>query len=108
MPFPFIPGGIVLALSVLGGAIALFGIALKALDWSIDSVKGSMLSGVVSGLRDWENGSRRPSRRVSSSATGSPGGTAFESSVREVADLVGTGSVTLERVRPHETPHHPG
>jgi hypothetical protein len=54
MPFPFIPGGLALALAVLGGTMALFGLALKALDWSIDSMRRTVLPGIVSGIRDWQ------------------------------------------------------
>ena len=107
MPFPFIPGGVILALSVLGGAIAIFGVALKALDWSIDGIKGSMLNGVVSGLRDWESRSQRRTRRVSSDSTGSPGATSPESSMLD-PDPVDAGSIPLERVHPHQAPHRAG
>lgn len=60
MPFPFIPGGALLALAVLGGAMALFGVALRALDWTIDTARGSMLGGIVSGLRGWEQRQGKP------------------------------------------------
>jgi hypothetical protein len=53
MPFPFIPAGLLLAVTVLGTAIAAFGLALKAMDWSIDAARRSPLTGIVSGLRDW-------------------------------------------------------
>jgi hypothetical protein len=102
MPFPFIPGGVLLALSVLGGAIALFGLGLKALNWSIDGVKGSMLSGVVSGFRDWESRSQRRTRRVSPFSTEGPSGTAPESMMADDVDASGTAQVTLERVHPSE------
>ena len=65
MPFPFMPLGALLALAVLSAALAVFGAALKALDWTIDAARGSMLSGVVSGIRNWDAAPRR-------SATGSP------------------------------------
>ena len=54
MPFPFFPGGLILALVVLGGVMVLFGLALKALDWTIDATRGSAVIGIVSGLRDWQ------------------------------------------------------
>jgi hypothetical protein len=54
MPFPFIPAGLLLALTVLGASIATFGLALKAMDWSIDAARRSPLTGIVSGLRDWQ------------------------------------------------------
>jgi hypothetical protein len=109
MPFPFFPGGALLALAVLGGAMALFGLALKALDWSIDGVKGSMLSGVVSGLRDWERGSHAPT--ASTGSTGSGGGPTPDTptfDVADAADTAGADLVALERVHPNEAPRHRG
>ena len=63
MQFPFMPFGALLALAVLGGALAIFGAALKALDWTIDAARGSMLGGVVAGIRNWELRSRRSTPR---------------------------------------------
>ncbi|HET9520437.1 MAG TPA: hypothetical protein VFO73_05255 [Candidatus Limnocylindrales bacterium] len=54
MPFPFIPAGLLLAITVLGATLVAFGLALKSLDWSIDAVRRSALTGIVSGLRDWQ------------------------------------------------------
>jgi len=54
MPFPFFPGGLLLALAVLGAVMVLFGLALRALDWTIDATRGSAVVGIVSGLRDWQ------------------------------------------------------
>ena len=53
MQLPFLPVGLVLALAVLGGTLVLFGLALKALDWTIDASRDTSLVGIVSGLRDW-------------------------------------------------------
>lgn len=53
MQLPFLPAGILLALAVLGGTFVLFGLALKALDWTIDASRDAALVGIVSGLRDW-------------------------------------------------------
>jgi hypothetical protein len=53
MQLPFIPAGLLIALAVLGGTLILFGLALKALDWTIDASRDSALGGIVSGLRDW-------------------------------------------------------
>ena len=53
MQIPFVPAGLLLALAVLGGTLVLFGLALKALDWTIDASRDSALVGIVSGLRDW-------------------------------------------------------
>ena len=66
MPFPFVPGGVLLALSVLGAAYLAFAAALKALAWTVDAARGSMLNGVVSGLRRWEPSSAGPGRRPGS------------------------------------------
>lgn len=53
MQLPFLPAGLLLALAVLGGTLVLFGLALKALDWTIDASRDTALVGIVSGLRDW-------------------------------------------------------
>ncbi len=55
MPFPFIPAGLLLAIAVLGIALVVFGLALKALDWSIDAARRTALPGIVTGLRHWQN-----------------------------------------------------
>jgi hypothetical protein len=94
MPFPFIPGGALLALAVLGGALAIFGVALKALDWTIDAARGSMLGGVVSGIRNWELPSRRFTPR---SPAASPAGPQPTSEVLEDGD---DSLVALQRVSP--------
>ena len=104
MPFPFFPGGALLAIAVLGGAMAVFGLALKALDWTIDGVKGSMLSGVVSGLRDWERGSQAPA--ASTGPPGSVGELSPDAPTLDAADYLGADPVELERVHPNEAPHH--
>ncbi len=64
MPFPFIPGGLALALAVLGGTMVLFGLALKALDWGIDSTRRTVLPGIVSGMRDWQRPAERGEQPV--------------------------------------------
>ena len=48
MELPFVPAGLLLALAVLGGTLVLFGLALKALDWTIDASRDSALGGIVS------------------------------------------------------------
>ena len=57
MPFPFLPGGAILATAVLVGALTIFGLALMALDRAADraagALRGSMLPGIVSGMRGW-------------------------------------------------------
>jgi hypothetical protein len=61
MAFPFLPGGVVLAMAVLGGAFALFAIVLRAMDRTAAEITGSFLPGVVSGLRVWSH-THDPSR----------------------------------------------
>lgn len=59
MPFPFLPLGAALAIGVLGGAFALFWLALRALDRAAasarDAVSGrvAVAPGLVAGLRTW-------------------------------------------------------
>jgi hypothetical protein len=53
MPFPFVPGGVLLAIAVLTGAITLFGLALRAMDRAFSSGRRTMLPGLVSGIRTW-------------------------------------------------------
>ena len=55
MQFPFIPGGLFLALMVLGISLVAFGLALKSLDWSIDTARRSAIAGIVTGLRTWQS-----------------------------------------------------
>jgi hypothetical protein len=96
MPFPFMPLGALLALAVLSGALAVFGAALKALDWTIDAARGSMLSSVVSGIRNWDAAPRR-------SATGSPDAAEpSEALGPEVIEIGAEPTVALQRVSPSE------
>jgi hypothetical protein len=66
MAFPFLPGGAILAMAVLGGAFALFAIALRAIDRTATEIKGSFLPGVVSGLRNWSRPHDQSQMRESS------------------------------------------
>jgi hypothetical protein len=104
MPFPFIPGGALLALAVLGGAFALFGLALKALDWTIDATRASMLNGVVSGMRDGERRSRRVARPIST-ATSTPPAAPYPVAQPEEAATI--PEVDTEYVVPTEPVHRP-
>jgi hypothetical protein len=98
MPFPFLPVGVALALAVLGGALALFGLALKALDWTIDTAKGSMLGGVVSGLRTWDvRSSARRARRAISPVSPFSGGEPLS-----LIESTGGFEAPLERIGPTE------
>ena len=71
MPFPFLPGGVLLAASVLIGALAGFGLILRAMDRAIVGVRDNLLSGLVSGIRTWGtaesmlNGTRHEENRHS-------------------------------------------
>ena len=89
MPFPFIPAGLVLAITVLGAALAAFGLALKSLDWSIDAARRTALGGIVTGLRNWQ------SRQDSHAAPTSPSSTEVEEAV--------AGPAWLEPVAPTRT-----
>jgi hypothetical protein len=66
MSFPFLPGGAILAMLVLGGAFALFALVLRAIDRTATEIKGSVLPGVVAGLRDWSRTRDRGRARTSS------------------------------------------
>jgi hypothetical protein len=57
MPFPFLPGGVLLAIAVLGGALTVFGLVLRAMDTALTAGRRSMLPGLVSGLRTWAEAS---------------------------------------------------
>jgi hypothetical protein len=73
MPFPFLPAGAVLAASVLIGALAAFGLILRAMDRAIVGLRDDMLSGLVSGLRTWRAAGRERMPVASSPASsGSP------------------------------------
>jgi multisubunit Na+/H+ antiporter MnhB subunit len=53
MPFPFLPGGALLAMVVLTTAFAIFGLALRAMDRAILAGRRSVLPGIISGFRTW-------------------------------------------------------
>jgi hypothetical protein len=53
MPFPFLPGGVLLAIAVLGGAFFVFGLVLRAMDHAVAASRRSMLPGLISGFRTW-------------------------------------------------------
>jgi hypothetical protein len=63
MPFPFIPGGAIVAAAVLFSAIAGFVAGMLAIDRTATRVFGGVVSGVVTGARRWREGpsvARRP------------------------------------------------
>lgn len=85
MPFPFLPGGAILAVAVLVGALTIFGLALVALDRAagrtIVGLRGSIIPGIVTGWRDWapprppdpSARARPPSGALASPASWEPG-----------------------------------
>ena len=81
MPFPFLPFGAPLAALILIAALTLFGLALRAIDRGLVGLRDSMASGLVSGLRRWNEATAPMTRAVSSpGAVAGPGD-------REVVDL---------------------
>ena len=56
MPFPFLPWGIVTAGIVLGGMVGLFMVVAHLLDQAASEVAGTMLPGLVRGVRQWSDG----------------------------------------------------
>ena len=53
MPFPFLPGGAIVAAAVLFSAIAAFVATMMAMDKAATRVFGGVVSGVVAGARRW-------------------------------------------------------
>jgi hypothetical protein len=93
MPFPFIWMGALVAGLVLVGALAAFGLALEAVTRVTTDFRGSILPGLVAGIREWDaegGAAARSAADVSRSPARSP--------IEESAPLDG-GS--LERVHPH-------
>ena len=70
MPFPFLPAGLVLAVAVLGGAFAGFGLALKLIDRTALTARTSIAPGIVTGLRNWSH--QQEARPTSSPAASEP------------------------------------
>lgn len=65
MPFPFYPVGALVAGIILGTALTLFALALKAIDKTVTRVGGSVLTGLVSGLNEWSEARRAAPRSIS-------------------------------------------
>lgn len=103
MQLAFFPVGALLAVAVLGATLAVFGLALNAMDRAYGAARSSMLPSLVAGLRDWAP----PSMAAD---PGSPGalagplvpprdarpGTPSAATIEEVA----SGRATLEWVLP--------
>ncbi len=78
MPFPFLPWGIVTAAIVLGSMVGLFMVVAHLLDRAASEFGGTMLPGVVRGVRQWSDGRSAalppsPSPRAAEVGGGSPG-----------------------------------
>jgi len=53
MPFPFMPGGAIVAAAILGVTLTIFVWAQMAIDRAAPRAADSVVSGLVSGLRGW-------------------------------------------------------
>jgi hypothetical protein len=87
MPFPFLPWGALLASAVLGGALIVFGLVLRAVDHAVTASRRSMLPGLVSGFRTWASG-RESDGGVESSSPEPPLPAAGTAADVEIIDLV--------------------
>ena len=120
MPFPFIPGGAIVAAAVLFSAIAGFVAGMMAIDRTATRVFGGVVSGVVSGARRWREGPvavrRRPSdeprpittavlaslpRRVPTPAPIVAADDAALTAPAGTLTVEGVEPVETDRVRPH-------
>jgi Flp pilus assembly protein protease CpaA len=84
MPFPFLPGGVLLAVAVLGGALTIFGLALRAMDHAVTASR-SMLPGLVAGLGTWTG--TRPASSAPTAATTMASSAAGPSAEIEIVEL---------------------
>ena len=113
MPFPFIPGGAIVAAAVLFSAIAGFVAGMMAIDRTATRVFGGVVSGVVSGARRWREGPvavrRRPSdepRPITTAALASlprRASSPAPTSADDAGPTAPVGSLTDEDVEPVET-----
>jgi hypothetical protein len=87
MPFPFLPWGALLASAVLGGALIVFGLVLRAMDHAVTASRRSMLPGLVSGFRTWASARERDAG-VESQGPTSPLPAAGTAGDVEIIDLV--------------------
>jgi hypothetical protein len=93
MPFPFLPWGVVVAGVVLGGMVGLFMFVVHLLDRAATEVSGTMLPGLVRGVRKWSDGPRSGLSRPSSPVAVDP-----ESSLDPIFD---EPLPARERLHPH-------
>jgi hypothetical protein len=99
MPFPFFPGGLILALAVLGGAFVLFGLALRAMDRAAGFMRFSVASGLVAGMRQWAPAGEPPVGPPLAVATPPAGEPPPDAPAVEFEDLRESAIATLERVQ---------
>lgn len=93
MAFPFYWIGAFFAVAVLGTALTLFVLAMRAVDRAATEVSGSILPGLVEGIRDWAD-DRRTARRRPASPGGPEAGDGIEEAPSSTAPPV-------ERLHPH-------
>ncbi len=79
MPFPFLPLGAALALTVLGGAFALFSVLLHLADRAALAARDSVAPGLIAGWRRWGPDSS-PARATSPQPGEPPALVAFQPS----------------------------
>jgi hypothetical protein len=91
MPFPFFPGGAMLALAFLGFVLAIFGLALKALDRAATGATTSIAMSIVTGLRGWAE-----ERHAEGPVSARP--VATESPSYDIDDLPTRPNIPLQRV----------
>ena len=113
MPFPFLPWGIVTAGIVLGGMVGLFMVVAHLLDEAASEVGGTMLPGLVRGVRQWSDrrsGARPalPSKRAAEGGDWSPGDRQGDDEHELIADpgprlepIVDEALPARERLHPH-------
>ena len=99
MAFPFFPGGMIVAIAVLGTALTLFGLGWVALERSVMEVRGSILPGMVRGVRAWID---EPGPGSGASAAASPIATRPEQApgAAGLEELAEAPTVLVEHVRP--------
>jgi hypothetical protein len=92
MPFPFYWAGALVAAVFLTVVLTVFGVLLKLMDRAATEVKESILPGLVSGMRDWADGQRRPALRIPSPRAAEDG--------PQLDDTPPSDAIRLEHVRP--------
>lgn len=88
MPFPFLPGGVLLAVAVLGGALTVFGLVLWTMDRAIVASRRSMLTGLVAGFQAWTAAQPSSAGRPGAAEAMTPSPAAGSPAGIEIIDLV--------------------